>query len=430
MVLLIPIAILAEKRWVEKHNIEYEQIRDLNCLDSVDCLAFTYAAPASNETIVYKSTDRGHNWFPLYKEKVIGVGDSIYDIKCGRRLNKKYLGFGDLNRVFLHISEDGGKSFQRISFDSISALDQSTVLNYQIWDEKISAISFYGGLLITNDNWKTYELVKKTEFPDANFLMYFIDSNNLALQNGDAIGHEFVKYNIIEKKWDWYSKSDDQDSTKNMYGLCFINDTLGYACGGQKFGQADAKRDLIWKTIDKGKTWKLIVNSTYPPRFGLSAIAFKDENHGIAVGEWGKYIETTDGGKTWVYVPFPAKLANTIGYEIAWAGETPIVAAWGRGIWRLDYVKGQEDEILMSDKIKIRQTNTNLYISIEDNNYEDYEIEIANIEGIQVKKEKLNSGKGIIYYPISIEDLASGTYIYRIISNSSVVKSGKFIKIE
>jgi hypothetical protein len=57
---------------------------------------------------------------------------------------------------------------------------------------------------------------------------------------------------------------------------------------------------VIAHTTDGGRTWTEQLNDSIPPAFGLNAVEFADSLHGIAVGQVGKLLRTSDGGEHWV----------------------------------------------------------------------------------------------------------------------------------
>ena len=81
--------------------------------------------------------------------------------------------------------------------------------------------------------------------------------------------------------------------------LHFVNDTLGFLCAAKSLDIGNTSSDVIFRTRDGGKVWERVLEQEYEPIFGLQSISFKDELHGIAVGQFGKIVTTTDGGDTW-----------------------------------------------------------------------------------------------------------------------------------
>lgn len=74
----------------------------------------------------------------------------------------------------------------------------------------------------------------------------------------------------------------------NMYSIDMVNDTIGFACGGEYFQQG-----FIYRTIDGGNSWQL-TNKNHEMRSVLMA----DANNGFACG-YGVIYRTADSGITW-----------------------------------------------------------------------------------------------------------------------------------
>src|SRR3954468_2970942 len=53
---------------------------------------------------------------------------------------------------------------------------------------------------------------------------------------------------------------------------------------------------LLLVTNNEGATW---TQRKIPEAAGLRALAFADENRGLAIGEGGVIVVTADGGRTW-----------------------------------------------------------------------------------------------------------------------------------
>jgi photosystem II stability/assembly factor-like uncharacterized protein len=99
-------------------------------------------------------------------------------------------------------------------------------------------------------------------------------------------------------------------------------------------GPGDASR--IYKTIDGGKTWTLQFKSAEPKAF-FDALAFWDENNGIALGDPvnGQFqlIGTSGGGATWKPLP-GGKLPPALPNEGAFAASGTCLIAKGRqDVW-------------------------------------------------------------------------------------------------
>jgi hypothetical protein len=45
---------------------------------------------------------------------------------------------------------------------------------------------------------------------------------------------------------------------------------------------------------------------------------------------------TNDGGETWVYEPYPNDMKNCRKMQVCWAGRTPIIGTWDKGIFRYE----------------------------------------------------------------------------------------------
>jgi photosystem II stability/assembly factor-like uncharacterized protein len=91
----------------------------------------------------------------------------------------------------------------------------------------------------------------------------------------------------------------------------------------------DWSADNIWKTIDGGNTWQIVLSLT--TNYFINAIAFFDNNEGIAVGDpdynfptpnyWTIY-KTYDGGSTWAPIRKPPK---QLGMNFGWKNSIAIV---------------------------------------------------------------------------------------------------------
>ena len=74
----------------------------------------------------------------------------------------------------------------------------------------------------------------------------------------------------------------------NMYSIDIVNDSVGFACGGENFQQG-----FIYRTADGGETW-LLTNKNHEMR----SVLMSDAMNGFASG-YGVIYRTADGGLNW-----------------------------------------------------------------------------------------------------------------------------------
>jgi photosystem II stability/assembly factor-like uncharacterized protein len=80
--------------------------------------------------------------------------------------------------------------------------------------------------------------------------------------------------------------------TNDLNHVFFINDSIGYVCGGDRYFKGD-----LLKTTDGGYTWH--DQSTGEMTKALYRLDFISEDTGFSCGYDGKIFKTTDGGANW-----------------------------------------------------------------------------------------------------------------------------------
>jgi len=91
---------------------------------------------------------------------------------------------------------------------------------------------------------------------------------------------------------------------KHIRGIRFLNAQTGYAVGGA-FGDEPSR--IIMKTVNGGADWEVQVNG---PGEGLRDVSFPNASTGIAVGDVGTVLRTTDGGANWAPVSIPSQVSE------------------------------------------------------------------------------------------------------------------------
>ncbi|MCK9617388.1 MAG: YCF48-related protein, partial [Lentimicrobiaceae bacterium] len=83
----------------------------------------------------------------------------------------------------------------------------------------------------------------------------------------------------------WFPLQSGTDKT--LYGVDFFNENTGIAVGN---------KGIILKTTDGGATWE---QKDAGVGVALNSVSFIDKYHAIIVGNGGLMLKTEDGGNTW-----------------------------------------------------------------------------------------------------------------------------------
>ena len=169
---------------------------------------------------------------------------------------------------------------------------------------------------------------------------------------------------------------------------------------------------------------------------------FHDQNNGIVVGQYGSILYTKDGGNTWLRDTLPKIEGDPYGplrVEVTWAGKTPIIGTMsGGGLWRYEgdfFDFSKEDttnpNVITQEfadvRVRVRNSESSMYISIDDEQFRKYELKIYDINGLPKQTNEYQSGSGNVFRPVNIEGLKSGAYLYMVSCGGLPVRSGKFV---
>lgn len=418
----------SESRWVQVKSpaAEFEGIRGLYCFEN-NCIAF---GDLTLKVAIYKSSDYGKTWSNFIEKELLSPSNATNILNClAYNENQFYLNFSD--GVALEKSIDSGKTFHRHHFGEISTLDYENFYDIVMFNESIGSATTRSTLVLTDDNWRTH---KQIEIPDTIKVtdpFFYIDSNNIAICNYAYKHIDLVKYDIKAGEWSFYSRIESKirfEMSKLLTDIFFVNDTVGYGCGFQRTDNDDLLLDMMWKTTDRGKSWKRIMFQPNNPGFGLSDISFKNELHGLAVGSWGKILETTDGGDSWFQHPVLKEMAS-VGSSITWAEDYPLYSAQSRGIFRLETLS-EVEELSSDHKFRVYQSGSNLEIAINDESHSTYSFQLFNSSGQQLLTTSVKSSFGFVFEPVPLVALTNGVYYYTISHNNSIEFNGKLVVVE
>ncbi len=145
------------------------------------------------------------------------------------------------------------------------------------------AISNFGTIIKTTDgghNWE--QLLSPVNF----FLnkIQFTDSQTGYIIGGDSTGGYLLKTINAGQTWELINlRTPDKGRPTGMF---FLNNTTGFISGEK----------LFRKTINGGQTWLEVMGLISE---NITDVSFKNANEGYATSDNGKYLKSTDGGKSW-----------------------------------------------------------------------------------------------------------------------------------
>lgn len=184
----------------------------------------------------------------------------------------------------------GGRKF----WDDITLKTKNGGLTWDLCAEQISGKAFYaidfkdaangiaggtdGRMYMTSDSgksWITIQCMWKTFYDIA-----YINDTTIIAVGGDGYNSGLIMRYSVSTWWTFIDTPKFQ-----LRDVCFVNDSIGYACGYA----------TIMKSHDGGRSWQMT-----PAKNELfSALSFVNEDIGYAVGRTGTIVKTIDGGESW-----------------------------------------------------------------------------------------------------------------------------------
>jgi photosystem II stability/assembly factor-like uncharacterized protein len=417
--------LFAENIWAEKELESGAQIGHLQCLDSNDCYAFFSSGDGLG---FYRSTDQGGIWIRKYFYDP-PTEDSVWSLHHCWVVDSNNIYIGYSQQAIIEKSTDGGKTFKRIVFGETSMKPGNTIQDFSMYNERMGFILTTQYYYTTLDGWDNFKIFPHDykKFP-AIKPIFFIDSLNAAINKYDTTDYSLLKFNIKAETWSTYSEGRQLNPDEQLYEMndaYLVNDTLGFACGGQLIGIGFFTTDIIWKTTDAGLSWS-VVNESFRPeekRFGLEYIRMRDEKYGLAAGAWGIAMETTDEGDSWHYIEVSDRMSAGGAPKIAFAGQYPLIGYYDRGLHRLEVVDDVEE--YQDANIKIYQSFDEFKIELINKLANNLQFQIVDLLGREIFLKSYENQRSI---SIDLSQINSGFYMYRIISDGRVLRTGKIVR--
>jgi type IX secretion system substrate protein len=418
----------AELQWIQKHKEYMETIRTLECVDSTHCFAFVKGSKSVSR--VYLSRDQGDTWNLIYELVPDLFKDSINRISRCDVVDSNHIFITFQSRIAVESSNDGGKTFKRHLFGEYSSYLNigEIIYDFKMFNERIGIMNTDSYHAYTKDGWNTYKFIHRQKDDSSGNCLFFLDSNRVAMKKVIHTFDDFVVFDLTTETFEQYSERfpvEPGEESKDMIEVCFINDTLGFGCGSQETGNGDTDYNIIWKTTDKGKHWRVVNDNVGAiSSFGLATIAFTaDGKRGMTAANWGVMLETNDYGETWEYIDPPEVNLKATTPRMTFAGQYPLIATIAGGIHRQENVNSIEEYV--DTNLKIYQSFDELIIELINKPASNLQFQIVDLLGRGIIRESYENQQII---SIDLSQINTGFYMYRIISDGRVLRTGKIIR--
>lgn len=261
---------------------------------------------ATRGSVALRTNDGGTNWIPI-------------EIPCGVSLNKIF-GFGDN----LLVSGSGGVVFKTTDFGNtwqlLTPFPNANLNSINIVNSNVFFTGGYNSIFMKSTNggvnWKSGFLRAEGYAPNI-YGIYFVNEN---------VGYSAHSFGMAAKTTDggvtWKQIIPvTMSATTTLYNPFFLNENYGFIVGKESNNV-----DLIYKTTNGGLDWEVKTNLFAT---NLRAVAFRDVNNGIIVGEKLKAAYTTNGGNTWIASQFNSLPPGTTTpnlYKVVYTSGTNAIA--------------------------------------------------------------------------------------------------------
>ena len=446
--------LLSQFNWEYKKEANlYESFKYIKCRDSICYVLGDYFEELIN---VLRSTDYGESW-----EKVYHSFELPY-MAYGFALSYPCPGYVYIATHYPIIlrTKDNFKTVDTLLLrDSISLTKNEYFRSLSMSDSLTGVVFSPTSLYKTTDGWETVEDLTDLRYSDIipenrtvffgnefSNLVHTFDKDNFLL-NMSALKYvnqyEAIRYNYISrtndggKTWHLFELANQEaliDTSIYMSDFYFIDKLSGWALGQRintKVYPRVDNQNLVYKTTDGGYNWEIIWEDEPQTKRFLISISFRDSLFGIASGKEAVLMLTTDGGKSWQDISeknlSPDARGGRVVQRVAFAGDNPIIAAFGDGILKGYYSTSISDKIESKDNIYPNPASDFITIQLSNKGLQPFateeKVQIFDVLGIEIMSESIHPLADS--HRMNVVKLPVGVYFIRIGN-----KVEKFIKKE
>jgi photosystem II stability/assembly factor-like uncharacterized protein len=268
-----------------------------------------YVVPGTSGNIVYvattsatigrlaRSTNGGASFSPVAGYTSTSSGRSIYFIDADTGFVGNFV-----NQIWR--TTDGGATFANAGGGTGTA----TIYEFiRLNNNTFMAAGNRGNVFYSNDFGATWS---NRDIPNSSNLYSLNNSGTTVLAAGE--GGAIARTTDMGLNWDKLSNLETINELRNVQ---FVSDNVGYAVGGS-ITPATLAGDIL-KTTNGGATW---VKLPFDPKYRFKGIHFFNENVGFVAGRGpnGLY-KTTNGGVTWDSINTGIGTASQVWHALSFA---------------------------------------------------------------------------------------------------------------
>ena len=382
----------------------------LNC-DSLNCIAI-YTGGLGVK--IFRTTDSGYHWNLILDDGPFSkLG--IWYVSAYPTPDFIIIGFeGD----YLQRTTNGGITWDTINthlnctFDKISFLKNGTGIATG-WDRITNASNLlfkttnYGSTWTRLPSFPNIQVVTHpTIFSDSSYGCYAYNSD-------PTWEYYYSRTNDAGKTWNFYQYFPEKPANN----FNFIDSLQGWAFSYRPYKTGNMY-NIIIHTNDGGKTWEKQLDSVIYPPFNLVSSCFIDSLHGLVMGQFGKILTTSDGGKIWVHDTSISNIIYSMAEWVRYLTKKRFIVLNDYGKIFMYNEDGFPDTDVKDDNTGTTSNPINIYPNpatdfINISGETPTRTELYSIEGMKILETEYSN-------KIDISSLPAGIYFLKIYSGSCV----------